>query len=143
LIRGRTARAPPGCNPSIGCRTAVGEPPAPGTSISLPKPSGRRPLSVVVAPLPASRAALVSDGAAAVVFIGDPDRAPLPDLQGVRATFGLTRAETNLLGRLVSGLTLEQSARQLGLSVATLRSRLKVISRRPTRTGRPTSFASC
>jgi DNA-binding CsgD family transcriptional regulator len=108
-------------------RTGVGDSPAPGTSMSLPKPSARRPLSVVVAPLPASRAALVSDGAAAVVFIGDPDRAPLPDLQGVRATFGLTRAETDLLGRLVSGLTLEQSARQLGLSVATLRSRLKVI----------------
>jgi DNA-binding CsgD family transcriptional regulator len=98
----------------------------PGTTVSLPKVLGR-PLSVVVAPLPSRRAALVDDEAVAVVFVTDPDRAPAPDVGTVRAVFGLTPAEAELVGCLARGLSLEQSARELGLSVETLRSRLKTI----------------
>jgi len=97
------------------------------TGLALPCPSGRRPLSIMIAPLPRSRAALVSDGAVAVVFVTDPDRSPIPDAAIIRAAFGLTSAESELVQRLISGSTLEHAAAQLRVCVETVRKRLKII----------------
>jgi DNA-binding CsgD family transcriptional regulator len=96
-------------------------------AVLLPRPSGRRPLSVVVAPLPSRRAALTSDGAAVAVFVTDPERTAVPDVETLRRLFVLTPAEARLVQRLVSGRSLEEAAADLGLQLETVRSRLKVI----------------
>lgn len=64
--------------------------------------------------------AFASDGAAAVLFVTDPDRAVLPDVEAIRAAFGLTQAEAELTRCLAGGLAVEQAARELRLSVETV-----------------------
>jgi DNA-binding CsgD family transcriptional regulator len=93
--------------------------------VLLPRPSGRRPLSVVVAPLPSRRAALSSDGAAAAVFVTDPEATQAPDVETIRRLFDLAPAEARLVQCLVSGESLEEAARTLGLKLETVRSRIK------------------
>jgi DNA-binding CsgD family transcriptional regulator len=99
---------------------------AKSTAFTLPRPSGRRALSVVIAPLPA-RAAMMSGPAAVAMFVSDPERSPVPDIATLRAVFGLTPAEAELVRCLLSGLNLEQAAGRLGVQVGTVRKRLKVV----------------
>jgi DNA-binding CsgD family transcriptional regulator len=97
------------------------------TALALPRPSGRRPLSVVIAPLPVRRAVLTSNPAAAAVFVTDPERPPVPDVAMIRALFALTESEAELVRWLLSGFDLGQAAARLGLRLDTVRKRLKVI----------------
>jgi DNA-binding CsgD family transcriptional regulator/PAS domain-containing protein len=95
--------------------------------LALPRPSGRRPLSIIIAPMPARRAALTSDGGAAAIFITDPDRAAVPDPALLRCMFDLTIAESELVRILLAGLSLDEAAVQLGVRLDTVRKRLKLI----------------
>jgi DNA-binding CsgD family transcriptional regulator len=97
------------------------------TPLALPRPSGRRPLSVLVAPLPSARAALTSDAAAVALFVTDPDHVAMPDAETIRTLFDLTRGESELVSCIVAGLSLEQATAQLGLRPQTLRTRLKIV----------------
>ena len=98
-----------------------------GTTMSLPRRSGRRPLSILVAPLPVQRVVLGGHGAAAAVFVTDPDRMTAPDAHTLGSLFGLTAAESELVRCLVAGLTVEQAAAHLRLREQTLRTRLKTV----------------
>lgn len=93
----------------------------------LTRPSGRRPLVVVIAPLTTARHALSEDGARAVMFVTDSDRMAVPDVNAIMRLFALTPAEAKLVRCLASGLTLEQAAVELGVRIETVRSRLKVV----------------
>jgi DNA-binding CsgD family transcriptional regulator len=108
-------------------RTSQGVSIEPDQGLLLPRPSGRRPLSLIVAPLPSKRRVLVPDPlrATAVIFVTDPERTPLPDAALIRTIFRLTTAESQLVRCLAAGLSLEQAAVQLGLRPATVRTRLK------------------
>ena len=97
------------------------------TALPLPRPSGRRAFSVVIAPLPQRAAHFGQSPAAAVMFVTDPEPGVVPDAEVIRAMFGLTAGEAELVRVLVSGLTVQQAAGRLGLQVDTVRKRLKQI----------------
>lgn len=97
------------------------------TALSLPRQSGKRPLAVLVAPLPAVRMAFTTEAAAAALFVSDPEMAVTPDAETIQQLFGLTQGESRLAALLVRGLCLEEAASALGLTVATTRTRLKAI----------------
>jgi DNA-binding CsgD family transcriptional regulator len=94
---------------------------------ALPRPSGRRPLSIVIAPLPAHSAVLGPNPAAAAIFVTDPERPPLPNVPTIREVFQMTESEARLVRCLLSGLSVDESATRLGIRVETARKRLKVI----------------
>jgi DNA-binding CsgD family transcriptional regulator len=98
-----------------------------GGVVTLGRPSGRRALILVVSPVAARALLLDIDPPAAVVFVTDPERAPLPDERVIREALGLTPAEARLSRLLAEGVALEQAAGRLGLTVHTARTRLKAI----------------
>jgi len=98
-----------------------------GGRLLVGRPSGRRPLRVLVAPATGSQDPFGAREPRALVFIADPDRHPLPSEIEVRALFGLTAAEARLARALADGLTLTEAARQFEQSPATLRTRLKAV----------------
>jgi DNA-binding CsgD family transcriptional regulator len=108
-------------------RTRKGEALDGKTALPLPRPSGRRPLSVLIAPLPVVRAAFTTDAAAAAVFVSDPDAAITPVASVIRSLYNLTWGESKLVQCLVRGLSVEDAAAELGLTVQTTRSRLKTV----------------
>jgi DNA-binding CsgD family transcriptional regulator len=108
-------------------RTSRGETQDSSTRMTLPRRSGRRPLSILVAPLPVHRVVLTGNGAAAAVFVTHPDRMVVLDAQAIRGLFGLTAAESDLVRCLVAGFSVHQAAAHLGLREQTLRTRLKTV----------------
>lgn len=93
----------------------------------LARPSGRRPLAVVVAPVAASRVFLKSRSVTAMVFISDPESPSLPTEDALQTLLGLTPAEARLTHLLAQGLRLTQAAERLDVRTETLRTRLKDI----------------
>jgi DNA-binding CsgD family transcriptional regulator len=108
-------------------RTGAGEGLDAPTPLALPRPSGRRPLAVMVAPLPAQRVAFNDDGAAAAVFVTDPEHGRTPDYKAIAALFGLTPAESRLVTCLVTGQNLEEAATSLQVKLESVRTRLKTV----------------
>jgi DNA-binding CsgD family transcriptional regulator len=108
-------------------RTAAGELSPGDTMLVLERPSGKRPLSLVAAPLPRRRVTLGSESAAVTVLVTDPDRTlPTPGAM-LRTLFRLTRAEADLVSLLVEGATLQEAAARLALAPDTVRKRLKTV----------------
>jgi DNA-binding CsgD family transcriptional regulator/PAS domain-containing protein len=101
-----------------------GADPGKGT-ILLSKENGR-PLTVVIAPFPAKPSGIASD-AAAVIFITDPDRTPVPGAESIALLLDLTPAEATLVHHLASGYSLHEAAQRLGIQRESARKRLKVI----------------
>jgi len=86
------------------------------------RPSGASAYPVSVSRLLPGRS--VGD-VVACVLVSDPDRGPGPAIELMRSLHGLTRAESELVGQLVRGSTLEEAARARGVSINTARSHLK------------------
>lgn len=100
--------------------------PAPGGALQLARPSGRRPLSVVIAPLRLDP--IAGPGSpAAIVFVEDPDRMPssLPD--DLTRLFGLSPREALLTMHLIEGRTLVEAAERMDVGRETARTYLKRI----------------
>jgi len=96
-----------------------------GIAASIHRPSGKRPLSVVVRPAPGFAGLDDEKTPAALVFILDPERptgAPQADLHQL---YGLTSAESNLANCLMQGKTLNESCEQLGIRHSTGRMHLR------------------
>jgi len=103
---------------------------AAGGVVRLPRPSGRRPLCALVAPLmpaPAGRLGPPSGTPGAVVTLSDPERGPHPPATHLRALYGLTAAEARLLQEMAAGYSLRQAAERLGVTRETARTQLKRI----------------
>ncbi|MCC6846947.1 MAG: helix-turn-helix transcriptional regulator [Deltaproteobacteria bacterium] len=80
---------------------------------------------VRLAPLPAADAARTDDAPAAVAILADPD-ADLTGLEPVlRGHYGLTPTEAEITLRLLAGARVETMARELEVSVNTIRTHLK------------------
>src|SRR5262249_29411283 len=109
---------------------AAAEPTAQGSAhgdgtLSIARPSARRPLNLLVAPL---RTPVVPDARAraqVAVFVTDPDRVAIAPVERLRHYLGISRAEADLVTWLVQGHRLEEAADELGITVNTARTQLK------------------
>jgi PAS domain-containing protein/DNA-binding CsgD family transcriptional regulator len=90
----------------------------PGGAIALSRPSGKRPLSVLVAPLP-SAAVNAPSRSAALLFVSDPERAEEASEQVLVRLYGLTPAEARLAAALVPGRGLACAAKSLDICLST------------------------
>lgn len=85
--------------------------------VYLPRPSGRRPLDVLVLPLePGAHGAAV-----AALFITDPEESPVLSGQVPADRFGLTPAESRVANGLAQGLRVKDIAETCHLSPETTR----------------------
>ncbi len=109
---------------------AATEPTAPGASdgdgtLTITRPSARRPLNVLVAPLRASIVPEVNARAQVIVFVTDPELTPQAPVERLQHYLGVTQAEAALVLWLVQGRRVEDAADELGISVNTARTQLK------------------
>jgi len=109
-------------------RTATAEGMGAGGVMTLGRPSGRRPLMVLVSAVSADHQLPVTNTRpAALVLITDPESSVLLDESTLRAMFGFTPAEARLTRLLAAGIDLNEAAARLGLRRETVRTRIKVI----------------
>lgn len=98
-----------------------------GGVLSLPRPSLRRDLSILVAPVPASEYRDTTIHPSAVVFISDPEDGTETSDEMLRRLYGLTRAEARLASVLMEGTSMREAGERLGITYETARSQLKSV----------------
>ena len=96
-----------------------------GGVLNLTRPSGARPLNLLVAPLRGKLLSQEAPRAAVVVFVTAPERLPSTPVDRVQRWLGLTRAEASLVLQLLRGCRVEDAADVLGISPQTARTQLK------------------
>lgn len=96
-------------------------------AISLERPSGDRPLSLVVTSLRTESHYFDKDRPAALIFVGDPETHPHFDEGRLSRLYGLTRAEARLAALLAQDLSLADAADELSVSQHTVRTHVKRI----------------
>ena len=96
-------------------------------AIALERPSGYRPLSVVVTPLRTESHYFDKDRPAALIFVSDPETHPDIDENRLSSLYGLTRAEARLAALLAQDLSLADAADELDVSQHTVRTHVKRI----------------
>jgi DNA-binding CsgD family transcriptional regulator len=101
-----------------------------GRGVRLARPSGLPDYQAMVLSLPKRMRAQAARAAVAVLFISDHRSTHLHWQTLARDLHGLTAAEIRLLGELLQGQTLTDSARQLGLSRNTAHTQLTSIFRK-------------
>jgi DNA-binding CsgD family transcriptional regulator len=99
---------------------------AAGAVLSIPRPSGSRSFTLLVAPLPVHHGSGFGRPAA-VVLVGDPELKAAPSTDALRRLFELTRAEASLAAALMQGKTVEDHAEEASISLNTARTHLKRI----------------
>ncbi len=95
--------------------------------MSLSRPSGKRPLSVLIRSLSQDRDASSTEWPVAVVFVSDPDQRLDVDPAGVKDLYGLTPAEAAVASLVGVGRPVLEAARQLGVQPNTVRMQLKQV----------------
>jgi DNA-binding CsgD family transcriptional regulator len=94
----------------------------PSGAIALARPSQKRALSVLVAPLPATAMARNRLRPAAILFVSDPERDEETSWQVLARLYNLTPAEARLAAALVQGRGLDCAAKCLGIGLNTAHS---------------------
>jgi DNA-binding CsgD family transcriptional regulator len=90
--------------------------------------SGDPPVSVIMSNLPfAAPQGSASQAALTYLAFIEPDRTPLPDLDALRHLFGVTRTEGEIIRKVCAGMTPNDVAASMRMSVHTVRSYLKII----------------
>jgi len=98
-----------------------------GGTMTISRPSLKRPLALLITPVVSNFAVLGSDRAAVVVFVSDPDDQVEPDARVVRQILGLTPTEARLAAAIMQGKSLEVVSEELNMSIKTARTHLKRI----------------
>ena len=98
-----------------------------GGSIALTSPSGRAPLSAIVAPVSPERLALFQSGPSVIVCVTDLGAGLAPPAERLRELFGLTRSEARVALALLEGASPREAAEALGVSFYTVRGHLAQI----------------
>jgi DNA-binding CsgD family transcriptional regulator len=99
-----------------------------GGSLLVPRRHGRRPLLLMIVPLPPRSAARFWRAEPAVaIFVVDPEARPQDLTERFAQLFGLTPAEARLASRLAAGDSPSAVAETLGLSKHTIRVQLKAL----------------
>jgi DNA-binding CsgD family transcriptional regulator len=86
---------------------------------------GRRPLSVLVAPLRGEHPFALERGATAILFVTDPDRVVRVPRSHLRELYGLTEGEARTVEALLDADRLADVAQKLGVTLATVRTLLQ------------------
>ena len=95
--------------------------------MAVTRPSGRRPFTVVLAPLLKGRTDSTLRDAVAMLYVSDLERGSVRRADSLRTLYGLTEAEGELVNLLCEGLSLDEAARHRGVTVNTARSQLKQV----------------
>jgi DNA-binding CsgD family transcriptional regulator/PAS domain-containing protein len=98
-----------------------------GGAMLVSRPSGRRALSVLVAPLRLRQFPLASPVPAAVVFVSDPEQAVEGVEPFLQRLYGLTATEGAVATLLLEGRRLEEIGERLSISWNTVRTHVKRI----------------
>jgi DNA-binding CsgD family transcriptional regulator len=98
----------------------------PETVVHVHRPSGSKPFEVLVSPLP-SHSSLRKGGAAAALFITEPEDEVALDSRALHELFGLTPAEIRLAIALVKGKSVAEYAHEAAISSNTARTHEKRI----------------
>lgn len=112
---------------ALGAALALGR----GEALSAPRPfaaarsSGALPYVLTVRPVFRNEAGEEAPGAAAALFVHDPDARRAMGTDGLRALFDLTAAEARLAEALMRGLSPVDHARDSGVSVNTAYTHLR------------------
>jgi DNA-binding CsgD family transcriptional regulator/PAS domain-containing protein len=92
---------------------------------SVSRPSGKRALSLMVAPLRVGSADNASGDVAVALFVSDPERGRISGSKMLEELYSLTQTEADLLQLLSMGVSLEEAAESRGISMNTARSHIK------------------
>lgn len=98
-----------------------------GGTLSITRPSGAHPLSVLVVPLHTKAEALSERGPIAAIFVTDPEIPLDSNEQHLRELYRLTAGEARLASCLLQGKSVEEAAAAMGITVNTARAYLKRI----------------
>jgi DNA-binding CsgD family transcriptional regulator len=96
------------------------QPEAAGGVLSLSRPSGRRPLAVLVAPLHVAVGWFVKPRPRAIVLVVDPERASIVPEKYLQRLYNLTPAEAAVAVRILRGEGLQAVADDLRVSLPTV-----------------------
>jgi len=83
-----------------------------------------RPLSLLVIPMRGEIGWLSHERPAAIIFITDPDRAAIPDVEQLQRQFGLTLGESRFALEILKGDGIAAAAERLGILPGTARTHL-------------------
>jgi DNA-binding CsgD family transcriptional regulator len=106
-----------------GCSAGVLE--GAGGMLAVHGHSGRRPLSVLVAPMRGEHPFVLGPVAAAILFATDPDRVVRAPRSHLRELYGLTEGEARTAEALLDADRLADVAQKLGVTLATVRTLLQ------------------
>jgi DNA-binding CsgD family transcriptional regulator/PAS domain-containing protein len=95
-----------------------------GGSLLLERPSGRRPLSVTVAPMPSDMAWCLGAPPIAIIFVADAEQGGEVSASHLRSLYGMTRAEAMVAGLISKGSGVKAAARELRIAPSTARTHL-------------------
>lgn len=95
--------------------------------LSISRPSGQRSYPVMVAPLLGPPNGGTDRDAVAALFLTDPEGNDISMTLVLQGLYSLTQAEAELVGLLAQGLSLEEAARERGVTMNTVRSQLKQV----------------
>jgi DNA-binding CsgD family transcriptional regulator len=96
-----------------------------GGPLKVSRPSLARSFAVLVAPIRMER--IFARQPAAVVFVTDPERQTETPPEFLKRLYGLTTREAALAALLLQGIDLKEAAAQLGTSMNTARTHLRLI----------------
>jgi len=111
-------------------RQALGMPadqPAIAEALSVTRPSGRAPLSLLIRPIPLSECSDGPNRPTAAVFVRDPEKKLHPSFELVQRLFHFTPAEAKLALLLADGLSLDEAADEMAVRKNTARAHLRSI----------------
>jgi DNA-binding CsgD family transcriptional regulator len=92
------------------------------SAFAVPRPSGKPPFQVRIAPLDANRAATAP---VVAVFMTDPDGLAVPPAETLRTLYGLNPTEGRVASGLAAGRTVAEISAELALSQDTTRWHVK------------------
>jgi DNA-binding CsgD family transcriptional regulator len=105
-----------------------------GGFVAISRPSGRRAYAVMVTPLLAAPPDSTSGDAVVSLWIADPESGSISATEVLESLYQLTAAEAELVRLLSQGFSLDEAARERGVTINTARSQLKqVFSKTDTR----------
>jgi DNA-binding CsgD family transcriptional regulator len=98
-----------------------------GDVMQVTRPSGRRSLALMVAPLLDAPPGSAAGEAVSVAFLTNPDTGPVSTTEVLEQLYSLTRAEAELVRMLSEGRALDEVAAARNVTMNTVRSQLKQV----------------